>query len=361
MNRAAPAAPAVDMPLLAAIVVLCALSLLVQYSAGGENPAYLTRQGARLAFALALLFVFAHIPPVTLLRWSPWLYGVGLALLVVVLSIGIVGKGAQRWLDFGVVRFQPSEIMKLAVPMGVAWTLTRLPLPPRSSTILAALAVVALPAGLVVVQPDLGTAILISIAGMAVIFLAGITWKMVLFVAGVVAVSAPLVWRFLLRDYQQQRVLTMLDPWADPLGAGYHIVQSIIAVGAGGLAGKGWLGGSQSQLDFVPERSTDFIFATYAEEFGFLGALLLIFLYLFIALRGLVIAHYAADSYARLLAGGLALTFFVCVFVNIGMTVGILPVVGVPLPLLSHGGSSIATLMIALGILMSIHRERSRL
>lgn len=357
----AHARPAVDMPLFAAIVMLCALSLLVQYSAGGENPAYLTRQGARLAFALALLVGVAHIPPAQLLRWSPWLYGVGLALLVGVLTAGIIGKGAQRWLDFGFIRFQPSEMMKLAVPMCVAWTLTRLPLPPRLTSTLAALGVVGVPAALVVVQPDLGTAILISIAGMAVIFLAGITWKMVLVVAGVVAAAAPLVWNFLLRDYQQQRVLTMLDPWADPLGAGYHIVQSIIAVGAGGWGGKGWLGGSQSQLDFVPERSTDFIFATFAEEFGFVGALALLLLYLFVAVRGLIIAHYAADSYARLLAGGLALTFFVCVFVNIGMAVGILPVVGVPLPLLSHGGSSIATLMIALGILMSVGRARSRL
>lgn len=361
MTPRAHARPAVDMPLLAAIVMLCALSLLVQYSAGGENPAYLTRQGARLAFALVLLVSVAHIPPAQLLRWSPWFYAAGLALLVGVLSAGIIGKGAQRWLDFGLVKFQPSEMMKLAVPMCVAWLLTRMPLPPRLSTTLAALGVVGLPAALVVVQPDLGTAILISIAGLAVIFLAGITWKMVIVVAALVAAAAPLVWNFLLRDYQQQRVLTMLDPWADPLGAGYHIVQSIIAVGAGGLAGKGWLGGSQSQLDFVPERSTDFIFATFAEEFGFLGALALFFLYLFIALRGLVIAHYAADSYARLLAGGLALTFFVCVFVNIGMASGILPVVGVPLPLLSHGGSSIATLMIALGILMSIGRERGRL
>ena len=357
----AQARPAVDMPLLTAIIMLCALSLLVQYSAGGENPGCMVRQGTRIVFALALLFVFAHIPPPVLLRWSPWLYGGGLALLVIVLSAGIIGKGAQRWLDLGVVRFQPSEIMKLAVPMFVAWTLTRLPLPPRMFTLLCALAVVALPAALVVVQPDLGTAILIAIAGMAVIFLAGITWKMLIVVATLLAAVAPLVWNFLLRDYQQQRVLTMLDPWADPLGAGYHIVQSIIAVGAGGVGGKGWLAGSQSQLDFVPERSTDFIFATYAEEFGFIGALALLLLYLFIGLRGLVIAHYAADSYARLLAGGLALTFFVSVFVNIGMAVGILPVVGVPLPLLSHGGSSIATLMIALGILMSIHRQRSRL
>jgi len=349
------------MPLLAAIVMLCALSLLVQYSAGGENPAYLTRQGARLAFALALLFGVAHIPPAVLLRWSPWLYAFGLALLVAVLGAGIIGKGAQRWLDLGVARFQPSEVMKIAAPMCVAWTLTRLPLPPRLPTTLAALGVLGLPAALVVVQPDLGTAILIGIAGLAVIFLAGITWKMLLVVAGLLAASVPLVWNFLLREYQQQRVLTMLDPWADPLGAGYHIVQSIIAVGAGGVAGKGWLGGSQSQLDFVPERSTDFIFATFAEEFGFLGALALFLLYLFIAIRGLIIAHYAASSYARLLAGGLAITFFVSVFVNIGMAVGILPVVGVPLPLLSHGGSSMATLMIALGILMSIARERSRL
>lgn len=361
MSGGNPALPAVDMSLFTAIIMLCALSLLVQYSAGGENPEYLTRQGARIGFALALMLLFARIPPATLLRWSPWFYGAGLVLLVVVLTAGIIGKGAQRWIDLGMVRFQPAEIMKLAVPMMVAWVLTRLPLPPRPLGIICSAAVVLLPVALVVVQPDLGTAILIAIAGTSVVFLAGIGWKFIAAVLLLLGVSAPLMWSLLLYDYQRLRVLTLLDPWADPLGAGYHIVQSIIAVGAGGLGGKGWLAGTQSRLDFIPERSTDFIFATYAEEFGFLGALILLMLYLFIGLRGLVISYCAHDSYARLLAGGLSVTFFVCVFVNIGMAAGILPVVGVPLPLLSHGGSSIAILMIGLGILMSIRRQRSRL
>ena len=351
----------IDMPLFTAIIMLCALSMLVQYSATGENLELLGRQGARIGFAFMLMLLFTRIPTAALLRWSPWLYGAGLLLLVIVLVTGIIGKGAQRWLDLGVLRFQPAEMMKLAVPMMVAWILTRLPLPPRPFQSLFALAAVLLPFGLVVVQPDLGTAILIAIAGIVVIFLAGVGWKPIVAVFIALSAAAPVMWVLLLRDYQRQRVLTLFDPWADPLGAGYHIVQSIIAVGSGGLRGKGWLAGTQSRLDFIPERSTDFIFAIYAEEFGFLGNLILLLLYLFIGLRGLVISYYAHDSYARLLGSGLSITFFVCVFVNIGMAAGILPVVGVPLPLLSHGGSSMAIIMIGFGILMSINQQRSTL
>ena len=351
----------IDMPLFTAIIMLCALSMLVQYSATGENLELLGRQGARIGFAFMLMLLFTRIPTAALLRWSPWLYGAGLLLLVIVLITGIIGKGAQRWLDLGVLRFQPAEMMKLAVPMMVAWILTRLPLPPRPFQSLFALAAVLLPFGLVVVQPDLGTAILIAIAGIVVIFLAGVGWKSIVAVFIALSAAAPVMWVLLLRDYQRQRVLTLFDPWADPLGAGYHIVQSIIAVGSGGLRGKGWLAGTQSRLDFIPERSTDFIFAIYAEEFGFLGNLILLLLYLFIGLRGLVISYYAHDSYARLLGSGLSITFFVCVFVNIGMAAGILPVVGVPLPLLSHGGSSMAVIMIGFGILMSINQQRSTL
>ena len=351
----------IDMPLFTAIIMLCALSMLVQYSATGENLELLGRQGARIGFAFMLMLLFTRIPTAALLRWSPWLYGAGLLLLVIVLITGIIGKGAQRWLDLGVLRFQPAEMMKLAVPMMVAWILTRLPLPPRPFQSLFALAAVLLPFGLVVVQPDLGTAILIAIAGIVVIFLAGVGWKPIVAVFIALSAAAPVMWVLLLRDYQRQRVLTLFDPWADPLGAGYHIVQSIIAVGSGGLRGKGWLAGTQSRLDFIPERSTDFIFAIYAEEFGFLGNLILLLLYLFIGLRGLVISYYAHDSYARLLGSGLSITFFVCVFVNIGMAAGILPVVGVPLPLLSHGGSSMAIIMIGFGILMSINQQRSTL
>ncbi len=352
---------ALDLPLLSAAIMLCGFSLVVLYSASGENIDLLERQGVRMAFAFALMLLFAHIPPTTLRRWSPILYGIGMVLLVAVLAAGIIGKGAQRWLDLGLLRFQPAEIMKIAVPMMVAWMLTRTPLPPRPLVALVALAVVLLPVALVVAQPDLGTAILIAIAGIMVIFLAGISWKLLLATGIAIGAATPLLWTLVLHDYQRRRILTLFDPWADPLGAGYHTVQSIIAVGSGGLRGKGWLTGTQSRLDFIPERSTDFLFAVYAEEFGFLGSLLLLALYLFVGLRGLRIAYYAPTSYARLLAGCLAATFFFYVFVNIGMAVGILPVVGVPLPLLSQGGSSMATLMIGLGILMSIHRGKGTL
>ena len=350
--------PTLDMPLLTAIVMLCAISLMVLYSAGGESGQLLGRQGARIGFAATLMLVFARIPPATLMRWSPILYGLGLLLLVIVLVTGFIGKGAQRWLDLGVLRFQPAEPMKLVVPMMVAWIFSRSPLPPPLPAIFYAVLVVLLPVGLVIVQPDLGTAILIFTAGIVVIFLAGISWKLVVGVLLAAGAAVPVLWTLVLHNYQRSRILTLFDPWADPLGAGYHTIQSIIAVGSGGVFGKGWLVGTQSRLDFIPERSTDFIFAVYAEEFGFLGALLLLGLYLFIGFRGLVISFDAHDTYARLLGGCLSITFFFYVFVNIGMAVGILPVVGVPLPLLSHGGSSMVTLMIGLGILMSIRRHR---
>ena len=350
--------PAIDMPLLAAIIMLCAISLVALYSAGGESVEFLARQGARMALGLLLLLGFAHISPTRLVRWSPILYGVGVLLLVAVLGAGIIGKGAQRWLDLGLVRFQPAEPMKIIVPMMVAWILSRQPLPPSPGAIILAVIVVATPLVLVVAQPDLGTAILIASAGVLVIFLAGISWKLVAGVLGIGAAAVPLLWTLVLHDYQRRRILTLFDPWADPLGAGYHTIQSIIAVGSGGVRGKGWLGGTQSHLEFIPERSTDFIFAVYSEEFGFLGALVLLALYLFIGLRGLLISFYATDTFSRLLGGCLSVTFFVYVFVNIGMATGILPVVGVPLPLLSHGGSAMVTLMIALGMIMSIHRQK---
>ena len=357
-NRAHKLPPVMDMPLLTAIVMLCAISMVVLYSAGGENIQFLGRQGMRIGFAASLMLLFARIPPPTLLRWSPWFYGACLALLVVVLGVGIIGKGAQRWLDLGVFRFQPAEPMKLAAPMMVAWILSRSPLlPPPAAIVLAALAVLA-PVALVIAQPDLGTAILIFAAGSVVVFLAGIHWKLLVGVILSVAAVVPVLWTLMLHDYQRKRILTLFDPWADPLGAGYHTIQSIIAVGSGGLYGKGWLAGTQSHLEFIPERSTDFIFAVFAEEFGFLGVLVLLGLYLFISLRGLVIAFNAHDTYSRLLAACLSVTFFLYAFVNIGMVSGILPVVGVPLPLLSHGGSAMVSLMIGMGILMSIQRHQ---
>lgn len=351
----------VDMPLLTAILILLSLSLVVVYSASGENTALLVRQLARIGFALVLMLVFCRLSPMTLKRWSPIVYGVGLMLLFVVLAYGIIGKGAQRWIDIGFFRFQPSEIMKLAVPMMMAWVITQPSLPARFPYLTACVGIILLPVVLVVLQPDLGTAILIASTGVVVIFLAGVSWKLIAVVAAALGAAAPLLWYFVLLPYQQRRILTLFDPWLDPLGAGYHTIQSVIAIGSGGLGGKGWLAGTQSQLEFIPERSTDFIFAVYAEEFGLAGGLVLLGLYLFLVLRGLMIAYYSHDPYCRLLAGALSVTFFFYVFVNIGMVVGILPVVGVPLPLVSYGGTSMVTLMIGFGILMSIRNSKQPL
>ena len=351
----------VDLPLITAIVMLLSLSIVVIYSAGGESTALLTRQCLRIGFAFVLMLLFSRISPQTLMRWSPYVYGFGLVLLFIVLGFGFIGKGAQRWIDLGVVRFQPAEIMKLGVPMMVAWVMTRSTLPPRLPYLIVSVCIVLLPAVLVVLQPDLGTAILIASTGVIVIFLAGIGWKLITAVFIAVGAAAPLLWFFVLHPYQQRRILTLFDPWADPLGAGYHTIQSIIAIGSGGVSGKGWLAGTQSQLEFIPERSTDFIFAVFSEEFGLIGVMLLLSLYLFLVFRGLMIAFYAHDTYSRLLAGSLSVTFFFYVFVNIGMVSGILPVVGVPLPLISYGGTSMVTLMIGFGMLMSIHSHKKTL
>ncbi|HSH41909.1 MAG TPA: rod shape-determining protein RodA [Arenicellales bacterium] len=346
-----------DVPLFLGLLTLAGLSLVVLYSAGNQDVALLYRQSARLAIALAALVVLARISPDTLTRWTPIVYGFGMACLLLVLAVGIVGKGAQRWLDLGIIQFQPAEIMKLGVPMMVAWWLTRNPLPPGWRDLGLALVIVGAPAALVVLQPDLGTALLIAASGVLVMLLAGLSWRLVAILSAVAAAAAPLGW-YLLHEYQQRRILTLFDPWSDPLGAGYHTIQSIIAVGSGGLSGKGWLNGSQSHLDFIPERGTDFIFAVFAEEFGFYGGIAMMAIYIFLVGRGLYISFYAHDTYSRLLAGSLALTFFLYVFVNIGMVSGILPVVGVPLPLVSYGGTSMVTLMAGFGILMSIHSHK---
>ena len=351
--------PQVDYPLLSAIVMLCGVSLIVLYSAGGENTDQLIKHGIRAGFAFLLMLVFSRISPAVLSRWSMHIYLGGLGLLIIVLAVGFIGKGAQRWIDLGLVRFQPAEIMKIGVPMMVAWLLTRSTLPPRPLFLVISILAVLIPSVLVILQPDLGTALLIILSGIVVIFLAGISWKLIIGVTLAMGAIAPVLWAFVLHDYQRRRVLTLFDPWSDPLGAGYHTIQSIIAIGSGGIQGKGWLSGTQSQLEFIPERSTDFIFAVFAEEFGLIGVIVLILIYCFVVFRGLLIAFYAQDTYSRLLAGGLSATFFFYVFVNIGMVSGILPVVGVPLPLLSYGGTSMVTLMIGFGILMSISRERN--
>jgi len=346
-----------DVVLFLLLLVLISVGLVVLYSAGGESQALLSNQGIRLTLAMVGMLVIAQIPPAVLRRWSPWLYLAGLGLLLAVLVAGEMGKGAQRWLDLGVVRFQPSEMMKLAVPMMVAWYFADRPLPPRVLELMLAGLLVIVPMFMIAKQPDLGTALLVGSAGVFAIFFAGIRWR-ILIGLGVTAVAlAPVLWHFM-HEYQRQRVLTLLSPESDPLGSGYHIIQSKIAIGSGGVYGKGWLNGTQSQLDFLPERSTDFIFAVFGEEFGLLGAVLLILLYVAIIFRGLYIAVYAQDTFSRLLAGSLSLTFFVYLFVNTGMVIGLLPVVGVPLPLVSYGGTSLVTLMAAFGMLMSIQSHR---
>ncbi|TNF33109.1 MAG: rod shape-determining protein RodA [Gammaproteobacteria bacterium] len=346
-----------DALLLLGILLLTATGLVVLYSAGGQSMELINRQTMRLGLAFAVLVVLAHVPSSTLRFWSPWIYGLGILLLVLVLTIGDIGKGAQRWLDLGFIRFQPSEMMKLATPMMLAWFFADRVLPPSFKHLLIAAVLVLVPTLLIAKQPDLGTALLIFAAGFFVVFLAGLSWRL-MFALGLAGTALlPVLWHFM-HDYQRQRVLTFLDPQRDPLGAGYHIIQSQIAIGSGGVFGRGWLNGSQSHLDFLPEQSTDFIFAVFAEEFGLIGGILLLGLYIFIILRGLMIAAQGQDTYARLLGGSLSLTFTVYLFVNVGMVSGILPVVGVPLPLISYGGTSMVTLMAGFGMLMSINSHR---
>jgi len=350
----------VDIPLLLTLVAVTAIGLVVLYSAAGEDPSRVVRQGMRAALGFVAFFVMAQIPPRYLRIWSPWLYCAVLGLLFAVAVEGEISQGAQRWLNLGIVRFQPSELMKLAAPMMVAWFLHDRTLPPTFPQLIVLLLVIAVPAILIAEQPDLGTALLVVAAGGLVVLLAGVSLRLMLG-AGVLALAlAPLLWMVML-DYQRQRVLTFLNPESDPLGAGYNIIQSKIAIGSGHLFGKGWLNGTQAHLEFLPERSTDFIFAVLAEEFGLFGAVTLLVLYLVLIGRGLYIASQAQDTFTRLLAGSLALTFFVYVFVNAGMVSGLLPVVGVPLPFVSAGGTSMVTLMGCFGILAAIHGHRKLL
>jgi rod shape determining protein RodA len=350
----------IDLPLLCALVVVLGFGLMVLYSATDGNETDLRRQLTFILLAFGVMFGVAQIEVRWFKRAAPWLFIGGVGLLVAVLLIGDIAKGAQRWLDFpGLPRFQPSEVMKTIVPLTVATFLASGALPPRLWRILVALAIVGIPAALTAVQPDLGTALLICVAGTFVILLAGIRWKLVFSAVLVGLMAIPALWMFYLQDYQKQRIHTFLDPESEPLGAGWNIIQSKTAIGSGGLYGKGWLNGVQSRLDFLPEGQTDFIVAVLAEEFGLVGMLFLLALYAVIIGRCLYIAGMAQDSFSRLLAGSLALTFFVYVFVNIGMVSGVVPVVGVPLPLVSLGGTSIISLMVGFGILMSIHTHRS--
>ena len=347
----------IDLPLLIGLLVLSALGLMVLYSASGEDSGLILRQCVRLGIAFSVMFVLAQVAPRHLMYWAPWLYMMGLGLLVAVLVIGETAQGAQRWLQIGPLIFQPSEMAKLTVPIMVAYYLSERSLPPRLGRVLVAVVLVLVPTLLVARQPDLGTAVLVASSGFFVLFVCGLRWRWMLSAVLLICASAPFLW-LQMRPYQRQRVETFLNPEQEPLGAGYHIIQSKIAIGSGGLYGKGWLNGTQSRLEFLPERSTDFIFSVFSEEFGLLGVIVLLALYVLVVVRGLVISMQAQESYARLVAGSLTFTFFIYVFVNIGMVSGLLPVVGLPLPLLSYGGTSMVTMMAAFGILMSVHTHR---
>lgn len=343
------------------IFALLVYSALVIWSASGQDPGMMERKIGQIAMGIVVMLVMAQIPPRVYEGWAPYLYIVCVILLVAVDAFGHISKGAQRWLDLGVVRFQPSEIAKIAVPLMVARFINRDVCPPTLKNTAIALVLIFMPTLLVAAQPDLGTSILIAASGLFVLFLSGMSWKLIGVAVLMVAAFVPILWFFLMHDYQRDRVMMLLDPESDPLGAGYHIIQSKIAIGSGGLRGKGWLHGTQSQLEFLPERHTDFIFAVLAEELGLVGVLVLLVLYILVIMRGLMMAARAQTTFGRVMAGGLMLIFFVYVFVNIGMVSGILPVVGVPLPLVSYGGSALIVLMAGFGIIMSIHTHRKLL
>lgn len=349
----------IDIPLLLLLLALTAYGLVVLYSGSGKDMGAVIRQGRYFLLAYAIMFAVAQFSMARIMRWAPWLYVVALATLVAVILVGVGAKGAQRWLSLGGFRFQPSEIMKLVLPLTVAWYLADRPLPPRFLHILACLALVGLPAALILQQPDLGTALLIAASGLFVLFMAGMGWRYIFGAVVLAGASAWPAWMFVLKDYQKQRILTMLDPESDKLGAGWNIIQSKTAIGSGGWEGKGWMNGTQSHLDFLPESHTDFIIAVMSEEFGLRGVLVLLSIYLLILLRGFWIGVRAQSSFGRMMAGSLTLTFFVYIFVNMGMVAGLLPVVGVPLPLVSAGGTSVVTLMAGFGILMGISTEKT--
>jgi rod shape determining protein RodA len=347
----------IDVTLLSFLLLLSMVGLFILYSAGNQSPRAIEFQAAHLLFSFGVMVVFAQIPPISLQRTAPWIYAIGVTLLAIVLVVGHIGKGGQRWLNVGMMRFQPAELMKLAIPLLLAWYYHKIHLPITLKSTLMAIPIILIPAVLTAKQPDLGTAILLMISGGAVLFLAGLSWQIMLTTFTSIAVTIPFAW-YLLYDYQRHRVLTFLNPERDPLGKGYHIIQSKIAIGSGGIFGKGWLNGTQSNLHFLPEHSTDFIFAVCGEELGFVGSTILILLYMLVVARGLYITIHAQDTFSRLLAGSITFTFFVSFFINMGMVTGILPVVGIPLPLVSYGGSSMVTMMASFGILMSIQTHR---
>lgn len=347
----------VDPLLIIILFALMAVGLAVSYSASGGSVVVVKGQLFRIAVGVVIMLVVAQLPSHFFYRLAPLLFLIGLVLLLAVELAGDLGKGAQRWLDLGVIRFQPSELSKLIVPLMMARYLSERPFPLPWRDLGGALLLIALPVSLILRQPDLGTALMVMASGLAVIFLAGVSWRLMAAGTGLALVLVPVAWHFM-HDYQRRRVLTLLDPSSDPLGAGYHIIQSMIAVGSGGVFGKGWMNGTQAHLEFLPESSTDFIFAVFAEEFGLVGCAVLLVLYLLLMLRGLHLSATAGDGFGRLMAGAIVAIFFFYVVVNIGMVTGVLPVVGVPLPLISYGGSSLVTLLLGFGVLMAIRNDQ---
>ncbi len=348
--------PRLDPVLLFLLLLIIAGGLIVLYSATGQNMAVVERQLVRLGVGLLFMLGISQVPPRILRAWTPWLYAIGVLMLLATLVIG-VGRGTQRWLDFGLFRFQPSELMKLAVPMMVAWYLHSRVLPPNWKNLAVSLGILLVPTLLIYRQPDLGTSLLVAASGGFTLYLAGLRWRLLFGFTGLALAAAPVLW-LVMKEYQRERVRTFLNPEADPLGNGWNIIQSKIAVGSGGVTGKGWLNGTQSNLEFIPERHTDFILAVFSEEFGLVGVALLMLTYMLVIDRGLYIAGIARDTYSRLLVGSLSLTLFVYVLVNGGMVSGVLPVVGVPLPLISYGGTSAVTLLAGFGMMMSIYGHR---
>jgi len=348
----------IDLWLFIPLVLLSMAGLVVLYSASGQSEPMMTAQIRNLFIAFAVLLITAQLRLETLKIVSPYVFAVGLVLLVGVAFFGVGAKGAQRWLSLGFIRFQPSEIMKVAMPLAIAWWLSKKALPPTSKSLLIAAMMVAVPSFLILQQPDLGTSLLVASSGLAVIYMAGIQWRYILSLVLVALVSIWPAWVFVLKDYQKQRILTLFNPESDRLGAGWNIIQSKTAIGSGGWEGLGWTQGSQAQLDFLPEGHTDFIIAVLAEEFGFRGVSLLFVFYAAILLRGLVITWRAQSSFARLLAGALITTFFFGLVVNLGMVSGLLPVVGVPLPMVSYGGTAMVSMMVTFGLLMAISTEK---
>ena len=349
-----------DFSLCIGIFALMGLNFVILYSASGENPDVMQQQIVRSIFAIIIMMVMAYLPPRVYKKWAPFGYVLCTVLLLCVLLFGHVGKGAERWLNLGIVRFQPSELLKIVMPIAIAAFFAKGKLPAKLLSCFVALILIAIPVVLIIMQPDLGTAILISISGCFIIYLAGLNWYLILSGTLIFALYAPIHWFFFMYNYQKQRILTFLNPEADPLNKGYNIIQSKIAIGSGGMWGKGWLNGTQSHLQFLPERHTDFIFAVFCEEFGFVGFLVLLAIYMYIILRCVYISMNAQTNFQRLLSGSLTLTFFCYVFINTGMVSGLLPVVGVPLPLISYGGTSLITLTAAFGIIMSIHTHHKK-